>query len=80
MSQVTKLTKIPSQYDEIRKSVTELADDIKKDVADRDVIGAFAVVITADGEYAVYQSDGIKRHQKVGILMEMAHDLLHQVR
>lgn len=72
-SQVTKF--IPRVV-ETHESVIEVLQDLTELCKNPDVINLFAVVIRADGTYAMAQSANIGRHRKLGMFAEMHHNLL----
>ena len=78
MSQDTKLKVIPSNYEPIKQSAREMIELALEDVEEVNLTGFMAVLLKPDGDYKTYCSEGIKRHQKIGILTEMIHDLLSE--
>lgn len=72
----SRVTKFTPKVVDTHASVIEVLQDLNELCKSPEVTNLFAVVIRADGTYAMAQSANIGRHRKLGILAEMHHNLL----
>ena len=75
MSQVIKLETNKDPYEEIREDARKTLRDASSFLVGKKVTGLFVVVLNADGGADFLSSVGIDRQRKVGILMDLVHEL-----
>ena len=74
MLQVTKL-ETPDPYKEVKDSIKRVTGEAIELMKDEKVIGYCLVVMKQDGTSTFSYSEGLDRQRRVGILMDIVHDL-----
>jgi ERCC4-related helicase len=77
VSQVIEV-KFPNNYNEVRDSIKRVTGDVLSNIETEEVIGYCMVVMYKDGSSTFYESAGLERQRRIGILMDMVHDLLNK--
>lgn len=67
---------VDREMEELRSSALSILDKMREVIESEDVINFHAILFFRDNTYQVFKSDGIQRHTRIGMLMEMIHDIL----
>lgn len=74
MLQVTKL-ETPDPYKAVKDSIKKVTSEAVELMEDEKIIGYCLVVLRHDGTSLFTYSDGIERQRRIGILMDIVHDM-----